>query len=136
VHFEELDQPGRLGGIIMAMSAGGVLGAVGYAAIARRVRRSLVFRSALLLTGVLVMALALLPPFGVMLTAGFGIGLAYGPVGPLVTLSMQTRAPEHMRGRVVGIITSAEYAAGPVGYLVTGAAAESFGVRPTFLAIA
>ncbi len=135
VHFERLDEPGRLGGVIMAMSAGGVVGAIGYAALARRVRRSLVFRGALLVTGVLVMVLAVLPPFAVMLVSGFGIGLAYGPVGPLVNLAMQTRSGEHMRGRVVGIITSAEYAAGPVGYLVTGAAAGSFGVRPVFLAI-
>ena len=31
VYFEDLDEPGRLGGVIMAMSAGGVVGAVGYA---------------------------------------------------------------------------------------------------------
>jgi MFS family permease len=71
-----------------------------------------------------------------MLVAGFLIGVAYGPVGPLVNLALQTRSPEHMRGRVVGIITSAEYAAGPFGYLIVGLATERFGVQPTFLAIA
>ena len=135
VYFEDLDEPGRLGGVIMAMSAGGVFGAIGYATIARRLRRSLVFRGALLVTGILVVVLAMLPPFPLMLVAGFGIGLAYGPVGPLVNLAMQTRSGEHIRGRVVGIITSAEYAAGPVGYLIAGAAAGSFGVRPVFIAI-
>jgi len=61
--------------------------------------------------------------------------LMYGPVGPIVNLAMQTRSPEIMRGRVVGIITSAEYAAGPIGYLNVGAATERFGVRATFVAV-
>lgn len=136
VHFEELGQPGRLGVVIMAMSVGGIVGALGYAAAAGRARRSLVLRAALVVTSVFLVVLALLPPFGVMLGACFVIGVAYGPVGPLTNLAMQTRSPEGMRGRVVGIITSTEYAAGPVGYLLTGAATEAFGVRPTFVTIA
>lgn len=136
VEFEAQNQPGRLGLVVMAMSLGGIVGALGYGLVGRRWRRSLVYRGALVATGVFLLALALLPPFGLMLVAGFLIGVAYGPVGPLVNLALQTRSPEHMRGRVVGIITSAEYAAGPFGYLIVGLATERFGVQPTFLAIA
>ena len=136
VEFESQDQPGRLGVVVMAMSAGGVAGALGYGVFGHRVRRSLVFRSALLATAVFLMVLAVLPPFWVMVIASFAIGVAYGPVGPILNLAMQTRSPEHMRGRVVGIISSSEYAAGPVGYLVVGAATERFGVRTTFVVVA
>lgn len=135
VEFEAQDQPGRLGLVVMAMSLGGVAGALGYGLVGRRWRRSTVYRGALVMTGVFLMVLAVLPPFPVMLVASLFIGVAYGPVGPLVNIAMQTRSPEHMRGRVVGIITSAEYAAGPFGYLVVGAATERFGVQPTFVAI-
>ncbi len=135
VEFESQDQPGRLGLVVMAMSLGGIAGALGYGLIGRRWRRSAVYRASLVLTGVFLMVLAALPPFGVMLVASLLIGVAYGPIGPLVNIAMQTRSPEHMRGRVVGIITSAEYAAGPFGYLLVGAATERFGVQPTFLAI-
>lgn len=135
VEFEAQDQPGRLGLVVMAMSLGGIAGALGYGLVGRHWRRSTLYRGALVMTGVFLLVLATLPPFGVMLVAASFIGVAYGPVGPLVNLALQTRSPERMRGRVVGIITSAEYAAGPFGYLVVGAATERFGVQPTFLAI-
>ncbi|MCB1003579.1 MAG: MFS transporter [Acidimicrobiales bacterium] len=136
VHFEALDQPGRLGAIVMAMSLGGILGAVLYSWRGDRLRRSVVFRGALLLTASFIVVLALLPPFPVMLAASFVIGLAYGPIGPLVNLAMQARSPEHMRGRIVGIVTSTEYAAGPLGYLLVGVAATRFGVQTTFVTLA
>lgn len=136
VLFEQRDQPGRLGAVIMAMSAGGVLGALAYGAVAARVgRRTQVFRAALTLTGVFVMVMAVLPPFPVMLVAAFLVGVAYGPIGPLFNLAMQTRTPESMRGRVVGVLTSADYAAGPFGYLLAGAAVHAFGPEPVFVAI-
>ena len=136
VHFEALDQPGRLGAIVMAMSVGGIIGAVLYSWRGARLRRSLVFRGALLLTATFILVLAVLPPFPVMIVASLLIGLAYGPIGPMVNLAMQARSPEHMRGRVVGIITSTDYAAGPLGYLLVGVAATGFGVQATFIAVA
>lgn len=135
VEFEAQDQPGRLGLVVMAMSLGAICGALAFGLIGRTWRRSLVFRGSLISTGVFLLALAALPPFGVMLAAALFIGVSYGPQGPLVNIAMQTRSPERMRGRVVGIITSTEYAAGPFGYLLVGAATERFGVQSTFLAI-
>ena len=146
VHFEEQGEPGRLGAIIMAMSLGGIIGALGYGALGHRalghgalggrLRRSGAFRGALLGTAAFLLVLAALPPYLVMLAAAVGIGVSYGPVGPILNLAMQTRTTESMRGRVVGIITSAEYAAGPIGYLVVGAATQRFGVRPTLMVVA
>ncbi len=135
VEFEARDQPGRLGLIVMTMSTGGAIGALGYGLLGRRFRRSVVYRSALIMTAVFLIVLSTLPPFAAMVAAAFGVGIAYGPVGPLVNLAMQTRSPEHMRGRVVGIIISADYAAGPLGYLAVGAATERFGVRTTFVVV-
>lgn len=135
VEFEAQDQPGRLGLVVMTMSLGAIVGALVYGLVGRTWRRSLVFKGALISTGVFLLALAALPPFAVMLAAALLIGVSYGPVGPVVNIAMQTRSPEHMRGRVVGIITSTQYAAGPFGYLLVGAATERFGVQPTFLAI-
>jgi MFS family permease len=135
VHFEDLRQPGYLGAIVMAMSAGGMLGALAYGWLAGRARRSVVLRVATAVTGAFVLALALLPSFGVMLVASLGIGLAYGPVQPILNLAMQTRTPERLRGRVVGVITSADYAAGPLGFLLVGAATQRWGVEPVFLAV-
>ncbi|MEI2699186.1 MAG: MFS transporter [Microthrixaceae bacterium] len=136
VEFESRDEPQRLGIVVMAMSVGGVAGALAYAGTAGRFKRSLVFKASLILAGCFLLVLATLPPFAVMVMAAVLFGFAYGPVGPLVNLAMQTRTPEELRGRVVGVVTSAEYAAGPFGYLIVGIAAQRFGVQPTLLAVA
>jgi MFS family permease len=41
-----------------------------------------------------------------------------------------------MRGRVVGVMTSMTYAAGPVGFMLAGPMIDKFGLRFTFLALA
>jgi MFS family permease len=64
------------------------------------------------------------------------VGVFYGPVGPLVNTALQTRTPERLRGRAVGLVTSVAYAAGPAGYLVAGPLVEAFGPRGAFLALA
>ena len=64
------------------------------------------------------------------------VGLLYGPAGPLVNIAMQIRTPERLRGRVVGVMTSVAYAAGPAGYLVAGPLVEAYGPRGAFLAMA
>ena len=48
---------------------------------------------------------------------------------------MQTRTPEHLRGRVMGVVTSSEYAAGPAGFLLGGPLVDALGVRPAFLVL-
>ena len=60
-------------------------------------------------------------------------GFLYGPIGPLQNYAMQTRTPEDMRGRAFGVLTSAAYAAGPIGYLIVGPLVEGLGLRPAFL---
>ena len=49
---------------------------------------------------------------------------------------MQERTPNALRGRVVGLITSASYAAGPAGYLVAGPLINAVGLSTTFLLFA
>jgi MFS family permease len=136
VFYEARDEPGRLGLLLVVISAGGILGSLGYGFAGRRFRRSLVFRGALLFAGIFVLAMAVSPPYPLLLFFGFGLGLAYGPVGPLQQFAMQSRTPERLRGRVMGILASTEYAAGPLGYLAVGVAVERLGVRPTFLGLA
>jgi MFS family permease len=60
----------------------------------------------------------------------------YWPIQPVINLAVQTRSPTGLQGRVLGVLVAAEYAAGPVGYLLAGPAVDSFGVRPTFLGLA
>ena len=48
---------------------------------------------------------------------------------------MQTRAPQHLRGRVVGVMGSLAYAAGPLGLILAGPLADAASDHATFLAL-
>ncbi|MFZ4668071.1 MAG: MFS transporter [Microthrixaceae bacterium] len=136
VEFEAQGAPGRLGLLVTMISAGWVLGALAYAWKGHGVRRSRLFRGALIATAAGLAVMAASDRYPVMAVAGFALGFGYGPVGPILNLALQTRSPEHLRGRVVGLASSAEYAAGPLGYLLAGLLVDRLGVTPTFVLLA
>jgi MFS family permease len=79
--------------------------------------------------------MAFLPPYPAMLAFGFATGLFFGPINPITNIAMQERTPAALRGRVVGAIGAAGYAAGPLGYLLAGPLVEGLGVRTTLLVL-
>lgn len=134
-HYNTQHAPGQLGWLDTTMSAGGVVGALFYTAVARRVRRHSAFNVALLGTSIPVLGMALLAPFPWMLAFGFTTGLFFGPINPIMNIAMQERTPPALRGRVVGAIGGAAYAAGPLGYLIAGPLVQSVGVQATLFAL-
>ena len=128
--------PERLGLVVMAMSAGGLAGALGFGTVGHRLHRRAAFIISVVGSCTALLAMAALPPFPVLVALAAVVGVLYGPVGPLVNTAMQLRTPEHLRGRVVGVMTSMAYAAGPAGYLIAGPLVEAFGPRGAFLAMA
>ena len=133
VYFTGQGAPARLGTVIMAMSLGGIVGALGYGQWGRHLRRRTAFVLALVGVGVPLFGMATLPPFPVMVVLAVLTGVCYGPIAPLTNYAMQTRTPEQLRGRVMGVVTSSEYAAGPAGFLLGGPLVDALGVRPAFL---
>jgi MFS family permease len=67
-----------------------------------------------------------------MAALGLASGLLYGPVNPIVNSAIQERTPEHLRGRTIGTMTSVTYAAGPVGFLVSGPLVSWAGAQAGF----
>ncbi|MBM4597525.1 MFS transporter [Rhodococcus hoagii] len=135
-YFTDRGEPAQLGWVLMAMSIGGLVGALSYGALAPYLRRRNLMLVAVTGLGLAMIGMAFLPPLWVLLTLSVVIGLVYGPVGPIANWAMQTRSPEHMRGRVVGVMTSTAYAAGPLGYLLAGPLIDQLGIRTTFFALA
>jgi H+ antiporter protein len=135
-YFSDHHQPAQLGWALMALGAGGVVGALGYAALARYTRRRSAVLTATLTFGVAAIGFAFLPPLPVILVLCAVTGVVYGPIQPIYNYVMQTRAPHHLRGRVVGVMTGLMYAAGPLGLLVAGPLADAAGLKATFLALA
>ncbi|KUI04401.1 MFS transporter [Mycobacterium sp. IS-3022] len=135
-YFTDRNEPAHLGWVLMALSVGGLVGALGYAVSSKYVSRRVTMLAAVLTLGVAMTVIAFLPPLPVILVLSAIVGLVYGPIAPIYNYVMQTRAPQHLRGRVVGVMGSLAYAAGPLGLIVAGPLADAAGLHVTFLALA
>ncbi|MBI5231337.1 MAG: MFS transporter [Coriobacteriales bacterium] len=135
VYFERQQAPELLGFVLMAMSAGAVVGSLTYGAIGARFSRRGAFVYSLLGSSLSVLTMSFLPPYGVLIAAATFAGFFWGPFSPLLNLAMQTRTPPAKRGRVLGVLLSVEYAAGPVAYIIAGPAVQLVGVEAAFLFI-
>ncbi|MDP2401327.1 MAG: MFS transporter, partial [Actinomycetota bacterium] len=133
VIFEAEQAPQRLGIVLMAMSGGGVAGSLLYGAYGSRFSRRRAFVYAVVTACIAVAGMSLLPPYPLLVLAAIAGGFFFGPVGPLLNIAMQTRTAPSRRGRVLGVMLSAQYAAGPVGFLVAGPAVEWLGVHNAFM---
>jgi MFS family permease len=135
-YFTDHHQPAQLGWALMALAVGGVAGALGYAVLSKRMRRRTAVLTATLTFGATTAGIAFLPPLPVILVLCGLTGVVYGPIQPIYNYVMQTRAPHQLRGRVVGVMTSLTYAAGPLGLLVAGPLTDAAGLTVTFLTLA
>jgi MFS family permease len=135
-YFTDRNEPEYLGFVLMALSIGALTGALAYPLLIRAVTRRRILLTATLTLGACTAGISLLPPLGVILLLSGLVGLAYGPVQPIYNYVMQTKAPQRLRGRVIGVMTSLAYAAGPLGFLIAGPLADGFGLHATLLALA
>ena len=134
--YEGLAQPASLGFVIAALAFGSIVGAFSYGWLTARMSRYTLARVALLGTMVGIVIMATLPPLPVMIAGALFLGLAWGPMNPLLTTIVQRRVPPEAQGRVFGVQLSVFYAAPPLAMLATGFAITGFGLQPTYLAIA
>jgi H+ antiporter protein len=134
-YFTDRNEPAQLGWVLVALSVGGLVGALGYAVLSKYADRRTVMLTAVLVLGGAMTVIAFLPPLPVILVLCAIVGLVYGPIAPIYNYVMQTRAPAHLRGRVVGVMGSLAYAAGPLGLVVAGPLADAAGLHTTFLAL-
>jgi H+ antiporter protein len=134
-YFTDRHEPAQLGWALMSLALGGVAGALGYAVLSKYMRRRTSVLTATLTFGAATAGIAFLPPLPVILVLCAVTGLVYGPIQPIYNYVMQTRAPQHLRGRVVGVMAGLTYAAGPLGLLVAGPLTDAAGLTVTFLAL-
>jgi H+ antiporter protein len=135
-YFNDRQQPAELGWVLMALSIGGLIGALGYPLLVRHVSRRATLLIATLTLGVCTALISALPPLAVILLLCAVVGLVYGPIAPIYNYVTQTKSPPSLRGRVLGVMTSLAYAAGPLGFMLAGPLADAFGLHATFLALA
>ncbi len=135
-YFSDRHQPGQLGTVLMALALGGLVGALGYGGLVKRLSRRTIMLTAVLTLGGAAAVISLLPPLPVILALVGLVGLVYGPIQPIYAYLVQTRAPDHLRGRAVGVMTSLAYAAGPLGLVLAGPLTDAAGLHVAFFALA
>jgi H+ antiporter protein len=135
-YFTDRHEPAHLGWVLVALSIGGLAGALAYPLLIRRMSRRRTLLTATLTLGVCTALISTLPPLPVILLLCALIGLVYGPIAPIYNYVMQSKSPPQLRGRVVGVMTSLAYAAGPLGFMLAGPLTDATGLRTTFLVLA
>jgi MFS family permease len=105
-YFTDRNQPAQLGWVLMALSVGGLVGALGYAVTSKYVKRRTTMLIAVLTLGVAMTIIAFLPPLPVILVLC-----------------------------AVGVMGSRTYAAGPLGLILAGPLADAAGLKTTFFAL-
>lgn len=125
-----------LGLLIAAFGGGTLAGAALFGAVGGRAPRRALLVGALALTGLPLWPLAALPPARVTMGLLAAMGLALGPLGPLVLTVLGERTPGALRGRVFGAYSALVTAAIPPGVLLAGVLTEIAGVRAVLLGMA
>jgi MFS family permease len=134
VYSRELLGGERAVGLLLAANGiGAVLGSFAYAPASRRLlsNRWATFVGCFALICVARLAMVAEPGLWIMLAVSFAIGLASGPVNPLVTGVVERSTPPDMLGRVWGAVMAMAFAAAPVGIFATGWLAQNVGLRTT-----
>jgi MFS family permease len=77
--------------------------------------------------------LALTPPLGVLVVAGFVGGLLFGPINPIASTVIQEHTSSAMLGRVFGALTALAQAGIPIGAVLAGVIVQRAGLVPTIV---
>ena len=136
VHFEALDEPRAFGFVLSGLAGGAMVGAFGFGWLAARMSRHMIAKVFVGLACLAYFPLALLPPTALMVAAAALLGLAWGPLNPLLNSLIQDRFPADQHGRIYGVQLAIFYAAPPLGQLVAGLTVDWLGVRPVILGVA
>lgn len=131
-YYNDVGNPEGLGILLSVMAAFTTVGALGFEWLSRRVSFPAMLRFAVLGVGLTMLPMALLPDQWVMLVCGALLGLAWGPLPPLLNTVIQRKIPANKRGRVFGLEMTV-WTAGPmISMSITGFAVDSFGVASVY----
>lgn len=133
---ESFDSASVYGLLVAATGAGSVLGSLAYGIWGERLPRYQLMLALFCLTTTGYWVFALVGFLPTDFLARFGVGLANGPISTMAMVLVQTRVPERMLGRVMGLLVTLASAAGPLGVLLAGVAIDVLGLSATLVIVA
>lgn len=122
-----------LGLLVAVMGGCALVGNVAFGFVAHRVPRRVTLAVCFALAGgPSSAAFAVGAPLPVLVAMTVLSGLAAGAINPILGSVELERVPEHMRGRVFGLINAGAWAGVPFGALLGGIAADTIGLSLAF----
>jgi len=135
-YYNSLGDPEGLGLLISAMAAASIFGALFFEQIHRYLSYSTILRIGIIGVPAAMIPMSQLPAQWAMLVGALVLGLAWGPLLPLLNTVIQRKIPANKRGRVFAL-EMAIWNAGPlISMVAVGAAVDGIGVKPTYTALA
>lgn len=135
-YFNEIGEPESLGAIISIMAFASMIGALSFEKLHQRFSFAAIFRIAILGVSISMIPMSLLPPQWVLLGFGVVLGLAWGPLGPLLNTVIQEKIPANKRGRVFAL-EMAIWGGGPmISMTLVGGLLDIFGVQVIYVTLA
>ncbi|MBC7671922.1 MAG: MFS transporter, partial [Polaromonas sp.] len=134
---DRLGGAAALGLLVAVMGGCALVGNIAFGFVAHRVPRRVTFAVCFALAGgPSSAAFAVGAPLPVLVAMTAISGLAAGAINPILGTVELERVPEHMRGRVFGLINAGAWAGVPFGALLGGIAADTIGLPLAFGIIA
>ncbi|MDP4756095.1 MAG: MFS transporter [Aquiluna sp.] len=135
-YYNLLGDPEGLGLAISVGAAASIIGALGFEQIHKRVSFKNILRIGILGIGLAMIPMSLLPSQFWMVFFFGVLGLAWGPLMPLLNTVIQQKIPANKRGRVFALEMTI-WQAGPLLTMVAvGLAVDGFGVGPVYMVLA
>jgi len=119
--------PGGYGALMAAFGVGAAAGALSVAAIGHRFRREATALSAAVALGIALVLLGLVQGFGLAFALAVGAGLSMALNAIMTNTLLQTEAPDHLRGQVMGFYSFIVVGMAPFGSLQAGWISEALG---------
>ena len=125
-----------LGIMFAGFGAGSLISTLLFGALCHRLPRRATLILCWVVVGLPFWILATTPSLPVTVAALAIMGLAAGPLNPIIFTVVQERTPEYLRGRVIGALWALALAATPLGVALTGYLIEAVGLRSILIGVA
>jgi DHA3 family macrolide efflux protein-like MFS transporter len=135
-YYNSLGDPEGLGTAISAAAFASVFGALGFEWIHKRLSYANILRVGILGIGLSMLPMSQLPAQWAMVTFFFTLGLAWGPLLPLLNTVIQERIPADKRGRVFALEMTVWNAGPLISMVAVGSAVDAYGVGLVYTILA
>jgi MFS family permease len=135
-YYTMLEDPEGLGLAISIGAGASIFGALGFEQIHKRISSANILRIGILGIGLAMVPMSQLPSqFWMVFFFGM-LGLAWGPLLPLLNTVIQQKIPANKRGRVFALEMTIWQAGPLLSMVAVGTAVDSFGIGPVYMVLA